>query len=95
MDFGQSPPYMFFLPNENKGYEPKINWGARSKLYVAAERAIWGDKVPRYEMSYFSHTSEILLIDHFEGIDLARDQDHVGSKTTAAVAKQIASQLCL
>jgi len=84
----------YFQPSD-RGYEPRINWGARSKLYVAAERAIWGDKVPRYEMSYFPHTSKTLLIDHFKGIDLARDQDHVGSKTTAAVAKQIASQLSL
>ena len=69
------------------------NWMERNKMYVLADRALWRNKLPRYEASVFKQTARQLSVDFLETIDKGRDLDHWGWESNIIAAKRIASEL--
>lgn len=75
------------------GYRNNLNWQARSKFYIEADRTLWKGKLPYYEASCFHHTASKMNIDHFSCIDYARDLGHPGVNSARASAEKIAENL--
>jgi hypothetical protein len=84
------------LPSHDRDYFAKHNWNFRSKLYVKADRALWKDKIPYYEASFFENTACELEIDVCENRhDRSRDLMHRGVETAKLAAEKIAKNLTL
>ena len=91
-DFWQFPYVTNYLP-KHENYYAKYDWCSRNKLYVKADRALWKDKVPYVDATYFEKTANELEIDMLERIDRARDQSHPGHKTYKKTAEWFAEKL--
>lgn len=72
-------------------YQADMNWAERSKYYIAADRLIWKDTVPRFEGSFFEHDDK--QIKKFEILDRARDLAHPGILSAREAATIIATDL--
>ena len=83
------------LPMHSSDYLVRHNWNFRSKLYVKADRALWKDKIPYYEASFFENTACELEIDVCSRHDHARDFVHYGVETAKLAAEKISKSLTL
>jgi hypothetical protein len=82
------------LHHSKKGqYCLNHNWDKRSRFYIAADRALWRNKLPYYECSMFIHVAKELKIDFYDQIDNARDQNHPGVKSYEVVVQGIVENL--
>jgi hypothetical protein len=86
---GEVIPY---LPRWNS-YIYDHNWVSRNKLYVESDRALWRDKLPYVELSFFPFTASTLEIHGIDFEDKARDLSHPGIKTVLNSASYTATQL--
>jgi hypothetical protein len=83
-------PIVNFEPTK-PNYNAAINWSKRSEYYMAADRLIWKDIVPRFEGSFFDIDDK--QIKPFEIIDRARDLQHPGILSAKKAATIIATEL--
>ena len=84
--------YFSFLPKYRE-YNNKLNWTYRSKYYIETDRALWKDKVPYIEATFFDKDylqNDMIKLYH---LDQARDLMHPGIKSSHIAAKKIAEQL--
>lgn len=75
-----------------KNYYYKLNWEERSKLYILSDRALWKNKVPYSEITFFTCAKDF-GIKQINKIDLARDQFHPGITSCLNAAETIAKNL--
>jgi hypothetical protein len=85
-----SPPIVGYSPHR-PNYNAAIDWSKRSEYYMAADRLIWKDIVPRFEGSFFDIDDK--QIKPFEIIDRARDLQHPGILSAKKAATIIAKDL--
>lgn len=83
-----------FVP-KHMGYYRRLNWEFRSEKYIETDRALWRDKVPYIEGTFFKISNKNLekSIKRFNSIDCARDLKHPGIESNKLAAEYIADQL--
>jgi hypothetical protein len=85
----QAKPFIASWPN----YYFRHNWPERSKYYILSDRALWKNKLPYSEITFFQCTAEKVKIDYIEKIDYARDDFHPGIESCYNAAITIAANL--
>lgn len=94
-NFNIGGDYQSMLP-KYKSFHGAMDWVARSKFYIQAERSVWKDTVPRYEGSFFEITrTEVENVKTLRRIDFARDLEHPGIESATLAATQILEHLNL
>lgn len=74
-------------------YFGKLNWAYRSMQYIESDRALWKDKIPYVEATFFCMDYDDAQIIKLDFLDKARDFSHPGIKAHYAAAEKISEQL--
>lgn len=62
-------------------------------LLINMIKAIWKDKCPIYEFSFFRSTAKVIGCDYYKNIDYARDDIHYGIKSHHSISEKIYNKI--